>query len=68
MAPGATTDFTITLRATTQTGSGTFEPGLVPITQPNEKTPFSLKWPFGGAVTQQDGAPHPATSVNPIGS
>ncbi|MEV8566234.1 DUF4232 domain-containing protein [Streptomyces sp. NPDC051322] len=68
LAPGATTDFTITLGATTQTGSGTFEPGLVRITPPNEKTQFSLKWPFGGAVIQQDGATHPATFVNPIGS
>ncbi|WP_405559702.1 DUF4232 domain-containing protein [Streptomyces sp. NBC_01180] len=68
LSPGGTTDFTITLGATTQTGSGTFQPGLVRITPPNEKGQFALKWPFGGAVTKQNGATHPATFVNPIGS
>ncbi|WP_406142080.1 DUF4232 domain-containing protein [Streptomyces sp. NBC_01089] len=68
LAPGDTTDFTITLGATTETGSGTFEPGLVRITPPNEKSQFSLKWPFGGVITKQDGATHSATYVNPIGS
>ncbi|WP_328540199.1 DUF4232 domain-containing protein [Streptomyces sp. NBC_00344] len=68
LAPGDSTDFSITLGATTQKGSGTFEPGLVRITPPDEKKQFELRWPFGGAVTQQDGATHPATFVNPIGS
>ncbi|WP_405911621.1 DUF4232 domain-containing protein [Streptomyces sp. NBC_00963] len=68
LSPGDTTDFSITLGATTEKGSGSFQPGLVRITPPNEKTQFALKWPFGGAVTKQDGATHPATYVNPIGS
>ncbi|MCX4552737.1 DUF4232 domain-containing protein [Streptomyces sp. NBC_01387] len=68
LSPGDTTDFSITLGATLEKGSGTFEPGLVRITPPNEKTQFALQWPFGGAITKQDGATHPATYVNPIGS
>ncbi|WP_371793295.1 DUF4232 domain-containing protein [Streptomyces sp. NBC_01471] len=68
LSPGDTTDFSITLGATTEKGSGTFQPGLVRITPPNEESQFSLKWPFGGAITKQDGATHPATYVNPIGS
>ncbi|WP_328323581.1 MULTISPECIES: DUF4232 domain-containing protein [unclassified Streptomyces] len=68
LSPGDTTDFSITLGATTEKGAGAFVPGLVRITPPNEKTQFALKWPFGGAVTKQDGATHPATYVNPIGS
>ncbi|WP_328315955.1 DUF4232 domain-containing protein [Streptomyces sp. NBC_00388] len=68
LSPGSTTDFSITLGATTEKGSGAFQPGLVRITPPDEKAQFTLKWPFGGAVTKQDGATHPATFVNPIGS
>ncbi|MFE2375260.1 DUF4232 domain-containing protein [Streptomyces sp. NPDC059398] len=68
LAPGETTDFSITLGATTEKGAGAFVPSLVRITPPDERTQFSLKWPFGGAVTKQDGATHPATYVNPIGS
>lgn len=68
LKPSDTTNFSITLLPTTAPGAETFEPGLVRITPPDEKTQFALKWPWGGSIVRQDAATHPGTFVNPVGS
>ncbi|GGU45526.1 hypothetical protein GCM10010211_06740 [Streptomyces albospinus] len=66
LKPGAHTQFTIELLPTTGKDDKKVEPGLVTVTPPNEKKPFALKWPYGGAILDQSGATHPGTFVNPV--
>lgn len=68
LKPSDTTNFSITLLPTTAPAAEAFEPALVRITPPDEKTQFALKWPWGGSIVRQDGATHPGTFVNPVGS
>ncbi|MEU3464237.1 DUF4232 domain-containing protein [Streptomyces sp. NPDC006733] len=68
LKPSNTTSFSITLLPTTLPAAESFQPALVRITPPDEETPFSLKWPWGGSITRQDAATHPGTFVNPMGS
>jgi hypothetical protein len=66
---GDTVDFSITLLpvAKSTPTKEKFVPETFLVTPPNEKTHFTLKWPFGGQILKQDGATHPATYLNPIG-
>lgn len=68
LKPSNTTSFSITLLPTSAPAAESFQPALVRITPPDEKTPFSLKWPWGGSIVRQDAATHPGTFVNPMGS
>ncbi|MDF9816944.1 DUF4232 domain-containing protein [Streptomyces sp. SPB162] len=68
LKPSNTTSFSITLLPTTAPAAESFQPAIVRITPPDEKTQFSLKWPWGGSITRQDAATHPGTFVNPMGS
>lgn len=69
LAPGDTTDFTITLLpvAKSTPKKEKFVPSTFLVTPPNETAHFTLKWPFGGQILKQDGATHPATFLNPVG-
>ncbi|MFC0600021.1 DUF4232 domain-containing protein [Streptomyces palmae] len=66
LAPGDSTDFTISLALAAEGDENTWMPAQVEITPPNETTSLTLDWPWG-ALVDQTGATHPATFVNPIG-
>ncbi|GAA3164102.1 MULTISPECIES: DUF4232 domain-containing protein [Streptomyces] len=66
LAPGESTDFTISLGMAHENDEGSWKPASVRITPPNETTSVEVAWPWGPLV-DQSGATHPATFVNPIG-
>jgi hypothetical protein len=70
LKPGAHTSFLITLLPADAAtpAAQRIEPGMLIVTPPNEKQHFQLKWPYGGAILNQEGATHPGTFVNPIGA
>ncbi len=66
LGPGDSTDFTINLAMTDESGEGSYKPAFAVVTPPNETSSLKLEWPWGALVDQR-AATHPATFVNPIG-
>ncbi|MFF9478190.1 DUF4232 domain-containing protein [Streptomyces sp. NPDC014733] len=66
LAPGESTDFTLSLGMAHENDEGSWKPATMQVTPPNETTSLTVEWPWGPLV-DQSGATHPATFVNPIG-